>query len=355
MARKSAKAPKGKNAAPPDDMFGETPGDADVFRVNFNSPTALLHESRRRRQRGLTWAFIVIGSFCMLSQLTSFTGSSEVDIEPPSSTEVNMSLGKSAAQTYVQQWLSSTPTPLPGGYIVSWDGFELIDGFIEGEDEDAIADDAELHHFTLATAIESNVSYFDVSILVQVDDALGAFVASQPSMTPRLPSADTGWSDVAWPGYRNTSVPEPVEQSVAQWAKAYTESPEALRLYVGDEDGTHSYMPLPGATVVSTNVVDAGYIYDPSTEVISSMLIRVELYVSWTGDGQPGAPITFDALVEQAHTASPKVVAWGHAGTGPDLEKFDNAIEGTQLVTDNLVPTPEPMETADEDIAEGDH
>lgn len=43
------------------------------------------------------------------------------------------------------------------------------------------------------------------------------------------------------------------------------------------------------------------------------------------------ATVSYDVLIVDAHTATPRIVAWGAPGQGRDLEDFDNAIKGRVL------------------------
>ena len=345
-------ARKKKTAQAQSSMLDGAAESDDLLRVNAAAPAQVLHESRSGRRRFLVWTFIVIGSLSIATGLNA-TVNAEPEKPPVAtkSTEVNASPGKSIAQAKVAEWLAQDPSPLPGGYIISWDGFETIKGGKPKNETDNPANAAELHTFTLATNTGEKAVFYDATVLVSVSDALGAIAATEPTLLPRVPASSQGWSSQTWPGYETAQVPDAVTQSAAQWAKAFTESADALRLYVGDEDASHSYMPLQGARVLSTVIPSAGYIKVEGEEKAKVIIARVELTLAWSSAADAkGSKVMYDVRIEQAHTASPKIVAWGPAGTGPTLEKYGNAVIGLTVANSNAndsIPTqaPAPTET----------
>ncbi|SDH39752.1 hypothetical protein [Microbacterium sp. 77mftsu3.1] len=346
LTRKTKPAKGKKQAAPEPDATTDEPQD-DLLRVNEATPAHTIHESRSRRRRVLVWVFIIIGFGSMFSALSAATAPPEPPVKPVGSTDVNSSVGKSVAHTKMTAWLSAKPGPLPGGYIVSWDGFTRIAGGGKAESSsDSPANDAELHRFTLASDVNGVPLFYDATVLVSVSDSLGAIASAEPSLLPRVPSSSQGWSGELWPKYSTTPASDAVSSTALQWAKAFTDSGDALRLYVGDENPTHAYMPLQGARIRQATVPAAGFIKVDGEEEPKTVIARVELVIAWSDNTQnEGSRTQYDVLIEQAHTASPKIVAWGPAGTGPTLKKYGNAVPGTQISPANpdSVPTePEP-------------
>lgn len=348
MARKSKQA----SSSPQGGMFDGTGTGDDLLHINSAAPAQLLHESRSRRRRALVWTFIIVGFLTMAMSINTMVTAATTKVKPniTTSTQVNFSAGKSAAQTKVASWLAQTPSPLPGGYVVSWDGFDTIAGGTAKNNSDNPANAAELHHFTLATRTGESTLFYDADVLVSVSKALGASAATDPSLLPRVPSTTQGWSPQLWPGYENAQVPDAATQTVDAWAAAFTGTADTLRLYVGDEDGTRSYMPLQGARVLSATVPSAGYVKVEGEDKPKVIIARVELVLAWSSAADAkGAKVTYDVRIEQAQTASPKVVAWGPAGTGPRLEKYGNAVTGTTITggsSNDHIPTAAPTPTA---------
>lgn len=337
MARKTK---KGAQAA--SGMLDGADGSDDLLRVNLAAPAERLRESRSFRRRAMVWTFLIVGFIAIGTSLNS-TFNSEPDAAPDvtTSAEVNASPGKSIAQAKVAEWLAQDPSPLPGGSIISWDGFTTIKGGKAKNETDNPANAAELHTFTLSAMLGDKAVFYDATVLVSVSDTLGAIAAGEPTLLPRVPAATQGWSSQTWPGYDTAQVPDAVAQSVGQWAKAFTESADALRLYVGDEDSTHSYMPLQGARVLSSSVVSAGYVKVEGEEKPKVIIARVELTLAWsTAPDAKGSKVMYDVRVEQAHTASPRIVAWGPTGTGPALTKYGNAITGMTVGGSGFEPLP---------------
>lgn len=345
MARKNK-----KGAPPQSSLLDGAEASDDLLRVNAAAPAQVLHESRSRRRRTLVWVFIIVGVCSIGSALNLALNPPIPDMKKNtvSSTEVNFSAGKSVAQAKVAEWLAQTPTPLPGGHIISWDGFDTIAAGKAKSESDNPANAAELHHFTLATTLGDKTVFYDATVLVNVSDALGAIASTEPTLLPRVPASPQGWSSQVWAGYDNAQVPDAVNQSASQWAKAFTESADALRLYVGDEDGSHSYMPLQGARVLSAAVTNGGYIKVEGEEQVKVIIARVELTLAWSSAADAkGSKVMYDVRVEQAHTASPKIVAWGPAGTGPTLKKYGNAVTGLTLGGSSTDPLPTQAPTDD--------
>jgi len=346
MARKAK-----KNQAQQPDMLGAAQPSDGLLRTNLDSPAERLYESRRLKGRAFAWVFIVAGTACIGLTLNNLVNPVDptAGIVPVDSVAVNSSVGKSAAHTRLTQWLAGDPSPLPGGYIVSWDGFESIAGEKATSSTENPANDAEIHFFTLATDVGDKTVFYDATVLVSVSDQLGAYVSADPSLLPRVPDANQGWSSELWPGYKSVAPSDASQQSVIQWAKSFTESADALRLYVGDGDADHAYMPLQGARVLQASIAKAGHIpVEGAEDKPKTIIARVELSLSWFATGEKGSTVTYDVLIEQAHTASPKVVAWGPAGTGPTLVKFGNAITATKLTTSSNTGVPTPTPTPEE-------
>lgn len=90
---------------------------------------------------------------------------------------------------------------------------------------------------------------------------------------------------------------------------------------------------------------------------MSTLLVRVELTADLSGeepsDDSPKASdrpaITYDLLVTAANTAVPKIVSWGGAGSGPDLEPFSVAIEGRDVREDDHDNEPDATDAEDPD------
>lgn len=354
-------AKKNRNPSP---LWGEessTPEEKLVLADNKVAPSA---EREQRKLRRLHKVYFPVAAAMavavMLATVASLTREEVTFPDPQTSVDILESRGGSAARIALDDWMASTPSPLPGGSVLSWDGFDYIEGAKGDSGSQSRVDDAELHRFTVAATSGDTVLYFDASVLVSVSDTLGARVSGTPTLIPRAPSATDGWAAGAWAGYETYTPTAPVSETVDAWSRAFTGTSSDLRLNVGDSNGDHAYIPLSGATVVRVSIVAGGV--KPSREEgpPSDVLLRVELAVSWTGSepakGETSVPtstFTYDLLVTGAETGAPRVVAWGAPGTGPDLEPFGNAVTGTVAA---LVPedneTPAPTPEAEEDTDE---
>ena len=273
------------------------------------------------------------------------------------STSVNSSRGKAAAVEAVDFWLAGKPAVLPGGRVVSWDGFEAAQAPTAKNPADGAKATytTELHRFTLATGSGAATIYFSSQVEVMVNDVLGAKVSGTPTLTPILPSTTSAWpSEQLWLDYASVGAPQPVASAVNAWAAAYTSGkPDALRLTVGDQNAGRSYLPLSGITTATATIVGAAIVpLSDAQATPTQMLVRVTLAVQWIGQPAPkensNTPlplITYDLLVAGANTAAPNVVSWGGPGSGPTLTPYSTAFNGADIIVPTALPTTSPEAT----------
>lgn len=249
--------------------------------------------------------------------------------------------GKSAAIIAENQWIDSQPAPLNGGKIVAWDGFDVKK--VPKTDEKlakaikVVDYTIEIHHFTLT---DSQGLDYTSDLAIAISAVNGAMPVSTPSLTPIAPAAQ-GWaSSGTWYGLQDSPPTEATIAAVNGWAKAFTSGdPTTLRLNVSDPAANHSYVPLTGVSGVEAGSITGGSvpILDQNDNVSKAtpkiLIVQVQLKLTWTaaaevpaGGNTGNALITYDLLVEKADTAAPVIVAWGGAGSGPDLIRYGNAI-----------------------------
>ncbi|MET4144007.1 hypothetical protein [Arthrobacter sp. UYCo732] len=260
---------------------------------------------------------------------------------------------KPVAIKTVEDWLAKSPSPLPGGKVLSWDGVEVQAEPKSETDPNTNqvkeTQGLQLHTMTL---VSPSGSFFTTQIQVGYSPVRGAKVIGEPTLIPRAPDDKQTWPNlVAWPNLVNVSKTEPVEQAATAWAKAFTSGdPDALRLSVGDTGANRSYIPLVQVTATDVRVGDVGSQKPakdaPSDKKPSQVVAQVSFAVNWQsaplGRGETPSRVTYDVLIEQADTPSPKVVAWGGAGTGESLKPFMNAVEGRKITAGGIekaVPT----------------
>jgi hypothetical protein len=146
--------------------------------------------------------------------------------------------------------------------------------------------------------------------------------------TPSLTPATYEWEQSRagdWPGWETQSAPNPVTAAIEAWAAAYTSGlPERLHQAIHDSDQTRFYVPLTGATMGEPKIRGAATQTDDKT--ITSLIVAVDLPVTWSKGGKPDQVLGFDLLVEGVDTASPNVVAWGPQGSGPTLTPWMNSV-----------------------------
>lgn len=293
---------------------------------------------KRRALYVIAWGVVPL---CLLVTFAVISGNNAEDKSTDlteASVLTNSSSGKSAAFAAVQQWLGADPSPLPGGAIVSWNGYTIEKPPAPKPDDNTkpLTYRFETHSFTVARGDQ----LFAVAVQVAVDGSASAMATSTPTLTP-IVNADVNGQIASWFGLDSVSPPEAVADAVTAWANAFTSGdPDELRRAVQDKNPDHTFVPLTGVTSVASTSITAAADVPTGDENVkpTQMIIRVELSVWWNGEepaddaqSKKPAPITYDLLIEDADTASPYVVAWGPVGSGPTLKAHGNAVTGLDL------------------------
>lgn len=312
--------------------------------LNQSSATVLKQQAKKKSMQVAMFA-IAFGLMPILFLMSSvmFIDATAPKVEAPevSSASVNNARGKAAAISAIESWISRTPSPLPGGFIVSWDGFRERESpvpFAENEDRPTYIE--QVHSFTLMAGEQ----VYDSQVLVLVDGDFGVKTIGTPTLLPRPTESTSSWvGEVPWFGYRSISPNDSVVTAVDTWAEAYASgSPRRLKQITGDGGASRSYVPMTGVKDVKANIVSAGVLApataqeDENWVEPTTILVRVELTFHWEGEEAPksgdnAAPVTFDLLVIDTHTANAKVVSWGGAGSGPMLSEYSVALDGVKL------------------------
>lgn len=329
-------------------------GAAEVETPNPQSPANQKQAKWRKRYRIVAWASLIGMPIVLVVDLSLASTMMDPNFgkEDVTVTDQVDSVGKSAAWVQMQSWLATEPSPLPGATIISWDGYQTK------EQDHAVASQilqawgerdykVELHRFTLSASGQ----LYSAEVTIAVDGNGQSEVIGTPSALPIAPSS-TGWSTKgAWMNVVETTKTDAMAEAVDNWAKAYISGDSTtLRLAVGDPDSSHTYMPLTGATAVKTQVTRAGYVPQVTDKTVvnqehpDTVIAQVELKFTWDGQSAQevdakGKGQTMDVLIKNANTASPKVVAWGAVGTGPDLTEYQNAVTGRQIKSDQQKQT----------------
>lgn len=345
-----ARNAKRSNSSPSDDFWAleaeELPR-ADV---------ATVHSAARRIRLFRIWVvasvvLLPIALLAIISFLPKFL--EEPAAAPALDNQVN-SPTKPVAMQAVRTWLAGAPSPLPGGQLLSWDGVK-----IQAEPDLSVNPDTnqtterqglELHTMTL---LSPTGAFFTTQVQVGYSPFRGAKVIGQPTLIPRAPDEKQAFPNLkSWPNLDLAGRTEPIDQAATAWAKAFTSGdPDTLRLAVGDTTANRSYVPLVQATATDVRVGEVAA-EKPETSAVagppSRVVAQVSFAVTWEGQvlgrGEAPARVSYDVLIDQADTASPKVVAWGGSGAGESLTPFMNGIDGRKITADtveNAVPSPE--------------
>jgi hypothetical protein len=281
------------------------------------------------------FAVVSLGNYATVSELSDKEFPAQVVLDTPA---------KHTAIRAVEDWLSTSPSPLPTGYVLSWDGATVQQPertWVDDEGKDQYQHGIELHRFTLSTA---SGAMFTTEVQVAFGEKDGTGILGAPTLIPLAPSDSGAFSSVSgWVGTLPGTNTEPMTDAVKAWVTAFTSGdPAALRITVGDTRDTVSYVPMVGLTMFTSVDVGTTAVFPENASLPvkewepdpSVAIAKVSFKIAWPGQPTDAANIdklgtvTYDVLIEGADTAAPRVVAWGSAGTGTTLKAFKNAVKG---------------------------
>lgn len=299
-----------------------------------DTPSAERINKRQRRYRRVIWASlfsspVLLIGFVLVAGRPAAAATAAVAVVQVTSP------GRAVAQTAMEQWLASVPSPLPGGRVMLWSGVTPqpvvstsgADGKLVGPSYTT-----EIDNFIVQA---QDGSTYSASMQVAIDSYGGASVMTpSPSLLP-IPqgSSNAAFGNSPWVGLTAGTAPDPVSTAISAWGTAFASGhADALRQAIGDPDNTHAYMPLGGLSGATT-IVGAAAVLSARSD---SLIVRVSIapsFVTTSGAGlaaptTPGGVFgsyTYDVLVQRASTAAPTVVAWGAPGGGPTLVPYQNA------------------------------
>lgn len=256
---------------------------------------------------------------------------------------------KPTAMLAVENWLAQTPSPLPGGRLVSWDGVEIQATpslTTDPQTNQTLENQGlELHTMTVASGTGA---IFTTQVQVGYSPFRGAQLIGKPTLIPRAPDDKSNWPNlVAWPNLAKVTKTEEIDQAVSAWVNAFTSgNPNTLRLAIGDTGANRSYVPLTQASPSDIQVTDVAAqksdvkTNDSTQKRPASVVARVSFAVKWQGQAVSSSDtlsrLSYDVLIEKADTAAPVVVAWGGAGSGEELKPYSNALDGRKITQDGI-------------------
>lgn len=271
-------------------------------------------------------------------------------------------VSRAAAINAVNDWLTTVPSPLPGGTLVSWDSSKALPAYVaqstDTAKDRASAADLTEHSLTVRGA-RGGDGQPGVTFIAQVliaSNAQGESTAiGTPSLLPVAPDSTWALTTSPWPNLVQTTASPTVAAAVQAWTVAFSSGdPAALRLVVGDPKTDHAYVPMTGLVSAASKVTSAAWVKNDAGEPTSSMLVQVQVVFTWptTPTKQSGAvaAATYDLLVTGADSGAPSVSAWGGMGTGPTLTPYVNAVVGRELVA-ATGPAPTQKASAEPSVA----
>jgi len=331
------------NASTPDVGWLSNPDELPRADVELKDKAA----GRQKLYRFAVVAVLFVGfplsAFGNLAMLPKILDSKPAAVSQPGALT---SETKPAAMLAVQNWLAQSPSPLPGGQLLSWDGVDIqaapeiiVD---PNTNQTTEKQGLQLHHITVASATGQ---IFNTTIQVAYSKVRGSQVIGLPSLVPKAPDDKGTWPGVtSWPNLTTLSATDPMIQSATAWVKAFTSgNTDTLRLAVGDQDISHSYIPLAQVTATDVQVAAVGYRKDvkagDSAPKPTQVVARVTFAIQWQGQdlGTTKTPsrVSYDILLNRADGGAPVVVAWGGVGTGESLTEFMNA-ENRKITSDGV-------------------
>ena len=202
---------------------------------------------------------------------------------------------QAVAAAAVHRWMQHTPSPIPGGQLLTWDGeTPLPQPNVQPGSTDVPADMVS-HTFTV---LASTGQLFKVSVVTATTAAQGTFAVSEPALVPVAP-AETGATAQPWQTLTPSTPTEGVRTAINAWAAAYTSGdPRSLLQVTGDPDTSHSYMPLTGVKFTSVDASQAAEVWGDTkpkagADQPPAMVVRVDVDMYWLKRGEttlPGGP-----------------------------------------------------------------
>lgn len=344
-------APKRSKAQQPADSWLIDPQELPRADIELKDKTASRQKLYRVMVYGVMFGLFPLSLLANMAMMPKVLEFGTAAVAAPARTD---SETKSAAMLAVTKWLAQSPSPLPGGSLLSWDGVDIQaepDITVDKNNGQTIEKQGlQLHHMTVVSATGS---VFSTTVQVAYSKVRGAQVTGDPTLIPKAPDDASSWPNLkSWPNLTKVGATDQMTQAAKSWVEAFTSAdPEKLHHMVGDSSTDHSYVPLRGATASDVRIVDAGARLAPDASTDSKpsdVVARVSFAVKWDGQNTGAATtlsrVTYDVLIQKADTGSPVIVAWGGAGTGESLSPYSNAID-RKLSADGIaaaVPTATP-------------
>jgi hypothetical protein len=156
----------------------------------------------------------------------------------------------------------------------------------------------------------------------------GPVLADIPSLAPAKASSVTG-QPLTWAGYPQSSLSAGAQSQLEAWAQAYATNNEAVLYQLTGDPQAHLYYGLGGWQLVSQPVVVSA----SSNSIGTEALVQVQLVIRRDGHPDQRITVAYDLLMGKISSPLPTIEAWGPAGTGWDLQPYQNANPGAPPVS----------------------
>lgn len=270
---------------------------------------------------GTRWALRLLLAFSLvasLSSLMTWTQVQSINRTPPTSASILQQPGRDRAWAYAEQWLTQANGIMPDARIIAWEGTTPT----QVSDGGKTTLPAQTHHLT----VENHGRWWRLDLTCDQNGS----PLDDPSLTPIPVNANVNDSTVAkdWPDTVGELKPSDALKAIlTKWGQAFAGSDaQLLRSLVEDPDPKATYVPLNlgDATVqVGTAAyLDRGQV-DRSNAQSDMGVVRVTIQFQGSG-GSVGASLAFDVLVQDPDAGSPRILAWGAPGAGPELQPQQN-------------------------------
>lgn len=275
------------------------------------------HFAKRRLGINLAMWQRTVNTILLLSILYMLMNPTAQTVTAPS-VELDPS-GRTIAWALTEQWLKSDPLGA-NARIISWNGSKTIRMRNGSDDTKATVN---------TLIVDTDLGWWRVKATVRNADGQ---LAGWPS-AERLDIPDTatpnGGDD--WPNILGSLQPSQALSTLAsQWAGALMgEDSDALTVLIADPDPNASYQALglgavENATIDKSAYLDAGTV-DRNNGKSDRAIIRATITLKARGTTGAQTQFTYDLLIANPD-GTPRILAWGAPGTGPELKEYSNRL-----------------------------
>ncbi|MBT1161770.1 hypothetical protein [Bifidobacterium sp. SO1] len=235
--------------------------------------------------------------------------------------------GRTIAWALTEQWLKDEPLGA-NARIISWNGSKTIRLKNGSDGVKATAN---------TLIVDSDLGWWKVTATVRdTDGQLAGWPAVERIGIPDTVSPNGGDD---WTGMLGSLQPsQALTTLTGQWATALMgDDSAALTVLMTDPDPNASYRSLGLGHVENTSIEKAAYLdagrVDRNNATSDRALIRVTITLKGRGEQAVQTQFTYDLLTSNPD-GTPRILAWGAPGAGPDLKDYMNRLPANAIASD---------------------